>query len=315
MKASLDRMLKHQSNSASESTVIIAGAGASKPYGLPLGRELRDLVLKIRTTDSNLKLLKQFNISQEDFRGFRADLQMSAISTVDSFLEKRPTWMTVGKIAMAMALDGKENEEKLFPPNHPRDHWYESLWQSLNCNSWSALKKKRVRVVTFNYDRTFECYFCGVIANNLRVSRSKAAEWLTEEFVVHPHGTLGKYKGEHLHWMSMERPDQYERIKLASKSIVVISEANTKTAAFSAARSLLKASDNFVFLGFGYHSKNMERLGFPEISDTPKRSIYASSKGVSRYDWSHICKNVFRKPSIERIRWSSLSAIVSNVIS
>jgi hypothetical protein len=60
------------------STVVILGAGASKPYGLPLGRELRDLVLKIPTHDPTTKLLKRFNISDEDFKNFKADFQTSA---------------------------------------------------------------------------------------------------------------------------------------------------------------------------------------------------------------------------------------------
>ena len=230
-----------------KSTVIILGAGASKPYGLPLGRELRDLVLKIQTHDTNSRLLRQFNISEDDFRNFKADLQMSASPTVDSFLEKRPRWMKIGKVATAIALDGKENEENLLPPNQPKDHWYEALWHSLQCGSWSALKKTQVRVITFNYDRTLECYLCGIIANNFRITRSKAAGWLSEEFVVRPHGTLGEYKGERLHWLSMERKDRYTRIKEALESIVVISEANPKTFAFSKSRLLLEQAETGVF--------------------------------------------------------------------
>jgi hypothetical protein len=103
--------------------------------------------------------------------------------------------MKIGKIATAIALDGKEKEEKLFPPNQPKDHWYEALRHSLQCASWSALKKKKVRVITFNYDRTLECYLCGVIENNFKISRGKAAGWLSEEFVIHPHGHLASTKG------------------------------------------------------------------------------------------------------------------------
>jgi len=297
---------------AEKSTVIIVGAGASKPYGLPLGRELRDFVLKIQTNDSRLKLLKQFNISQDTFRDFRSDLQLSGITTVDAFLEKRPNWMRVGKVAMALALDGKESEEKLFPPYHPKDHWYESLWQSLNCTSWAALKKKKVRIISFNYDRTLECYLCGVIANNFRVSRSLAAGWLSEEFIVHPHGTLGEYRAERLHWFSFDRPDEYTRIKGALDSIVVISEVNPRTRAFATARKLLKNSNNYVFLGFGYHSQNMKRLGFPEICQQDDKTIFAGNKGIPKYDWWQICKYVLAKPSLTTSSWPSLSRIVSS---
>jgi hypothetical protein len=298
------------------STVVILGAGASKPYGLPLGRELRDLVLKIPTHDPTTKLLKRFNISDEDFKNFKADLQTSASPTVDAFLEKRPSWMKIGKIATAIALDGKEKEEKLFPPNQPKDHWYEALWHSLQCASWSALKKKKVRVITFNYDRTLECYLCGVIENNFKISRSKAAGWLSEEFVIHPHGTLGEYKGERLHWLSMDRKDEYSRIKEALRSIVVVSEANPKTLAFSKSRSLLKQAETGVFLGFGFNKQNMTRLGFPGLCyEIPHLSVYASHRGIHKDDWQRICLNYFEAPFMSKQTWPSLSKIISKFIS
>jgi hypothetical protein len=155
-----------------------------------------------------------------------------------------------------------------------------------------------------------ECYFCGVIENNLKISRAKAAEWLTKEFITHPHGTLGKYRGERLNWLS-DRRDQYTRIKKALDGIVVISEANPKTASYAKARKLLEVSQNYVFLGFGYHSQNMERLGFPNICKKQNRDIYASHKGVPKSEWWNICKYDFSADNLFGQNWPSLSRIVS----
>ncbi len=307
-------MIPQTTSSGNDTTVIVLGAGASKPYGLPLGRELRDLVLRIRDDDRSAKLLRRFGVSTNEFREFRSDLQMSAISTVDAFLEQRPKWMKVGKIAMALALDGKENEEELFPPNHPRDHWYESLWQALNCSSWPSLKRKQIRVISFNYDRTLECYLCGVIANNYRITRAKASDWLREDFIVHPHGTLGDYKGERLHWLSSDRSDEYRRVKQAVDNIVVISEANPKTKAFIVARKILEESHNYIFLGFGFHRQNMRRLGFPYICSHSPRAVYASHKGIPNNEWRLISRQLLNRNFPDMQSWPSLSRLVSQCI-
>ncbi len=294
--------------------VLILGAGASKPYGLPLGRELRDLVLSIRHTDSTIKLLSPFRVSRDELHAFQNDLRMSAAGTVDSFLEKRPNWMKIGKLATALALDGRENEDKLFPPCQPRDHWYEAFWQALRCSSWSALKKRRVHVITFNYDRTLECYLCGVISNNLRVSRETAAGWLNEEFVIRPHGTLRDYEGERLHWIT-NRLTAYERMKQALESIVVISEAKLSTKAFKLARWVLREADSAAFFGFGYHEQNMRRLGFPELcSDGETLAVRGSHKGILKPDWNCICKKFFQNEQLATANWPSLSRLVSTCI-
>jgi hypothetical protein len=302
------------------STVVILGAGASKPYGLPLGRELRDLVLKISHYDPTTTLLKKFSISERDFRGFKEDLRTSAFQTVDAFLEKRPQWMKIGKVATAIALGSVENELKLFPPNQPKDHWYEALWHTLECGSWAALKKKNVRIVSFNYDRTLECYLCGVIANNFRITRSLASGWLTEEFVVHPHGTLGKYNGEHLYQLTLDRGDESSRIKKALESIVVISQANPRTTAYSKSRSLLEQAKTCIFLGFGFHEQNITRLGFPKLggNNVPLSgnniTICASHRGIHKDDWRVICREYLNKPFLYRQNWPNLSRIVSENI-
>jgi len=102
------------------STVVILGAGASKPYGLPLGRELPDLVLKDSDTRPNNQTPQAITtFLTEISKILQSDLQTSAISNGRCILRETSFMDENCKIATAIALDGKEKEEKLFPPNQP----------------------------------------------------------------------------------------------------------------------------------------------------------------------------------------------------
>ena len=75
-------------------TVLVLGAGASKPYGFPLGGELKDLIIKqIRepNNDSSIRLselLSRQGISRGDQTEFAERLDQSAHTSVDAFLEE-----------------------------------------------------------------------------------------------------------------------------------------------------------------------------------------------------------------------------------
>lgn len=297
------------------STVVILGAGASKPYGLPLGRELRDQVLSISMGDPNTKLFGRFQITSDEFRDFCSDLRTSAFQTVDAFLEKRPKWLKVGKIAMAMVLDGWEKEERLLPPKQPKDHWYEALWHSFRATSWASLKRTNIKIVSFNYDRTLECYLSAVISNNYPIQRKTAATWLKEHLILHPHGTLGEYAGEQLGGFRIGQPDRYARVLDALNSITVISEAESKAKLFSEIRNYIRVAERVIFLGFGFHEQNMVRLGFPEVCSSNKRQmVSATKKGVHKIDWKSLCKRYFGRTFVDATTWPTMSKIVSDCI-
>ena len=139
-------------------TVLVLGAGASKPYGLPLGFELRDAVLGESTSVAFRTREGSSSGSRQEFQAFCRDLAESGSSSVDAYLEQRPTWTEIGKSAMALCLLSSEckAKDRLFPPNQPKDHWYEVLWSCLRAPSWHAFKAQPVSIVTFNYDRSLE---------------------------------------------------------------------------------------------------------------------------------------------------------------
>lgn len=75
-----------------EPTVLVLGAGASKPYGFPSGKELKDLVCKRLYYDLATefkqpgKTLMEIGFTKEEIQTFRDALYFSGRSSVDAFL-------------------------------------------------------------------------------------------------------------------------------------------------------------------------------------------------------------------------------------
>lgn len=139
-----------------EKTVLILGAGASKPYGFPLAYELRDEIVKDDPYATQSRFLNELNYDEEAYLDFKEDLAHSGYSSVDAFLENRNKWLDIGKYAIAFNLLTYEKNIgfKLFPPHQPKDHWYEVLWQKLSTQSWQKFKENKIHIITFNYDHS-----------------------------------------------------------------------------------------------------------------------------------------------------------------
>lgn len=268
-------------------TVLILGAGASKPYGLPLGFELRDAVLAADRiwipTGEGSGYAEPYE--PERFDEFSHELAGSGFSSVDAFLEHRPVWTDLGKVAMSVCLLGSESRAKLFPPHQPRDHWHEVLWSRLSAPTWPGFKKQPIRIITFNYDRSLEHYLIRVITNNYGVSVDTAMRALS---VLHVHGSLGVYDGSF--GLPASTPSQ---VFDAANAIRVVHEADKGDAGFTRAREWVADAETVLFIGFGYHEANMKKLGFQSYKrprPTDDRIVAGTHKGIQRRQWGGLCR-------------------------
>jgi len=279
-------------------TVFIVGAGGSKPYGFPIGRELRDSV--IRSSESlswHTWLAEVKTTTKRSATEFTEQLRTSGYSSVDQFLEARPEFTEIGTLAIAAELMPCELRRKLFPPNAPRhDHWYETLAGLLSIGTQQYLQN-RVSIVTFNYDRSLEFYLSSVIRTRLHHSRQATiGRHLKHIPVIHVHGQLGNWGGQ---LDTVERAPSGSRpmaeaVRLAASGIRVIHRARTNTPEFLAARRALRGATRIYFLGFGYNPTNLTRLGLlKRPSSASKRSnciVRGTSLGLSTREWQTICK-------------------------
>jgi len=235
-----------------DKTVLILGAGASKPYGFPLGGELRDDVIKIsqdKVGFESIKMLQGTDFEIDFFDSFINNLSKSDFSSVDAFLENRANWVEVGKLSIAYKLILYERNLKLFPPNQPKDHWYETLWQKLKAPSWQKFKQNQLNIITFNYDRSLEHYLSTILNNNYDVSKSTILKSLP---IIHVHGDLGPFKNYSMHSPAI--------IKEAADSIKIVHESDNSSEEFQVADKILMGAKKILFIGFGYHPQNMSKF-------------------------------------------------------
>ena len=293
-----------------DETVLILGAGASKPYGFPLGYELRDDVLKI--TEGEFFKVEDFKaIAWNDVQDFKYELKTSGHSSVDAFLEERNKWLKIGKFTIAMKLLSHEKYNSVLPPNQPMDHWYEALWQKLRTKSWAGFKKNKINIITFNYDRSFERYLLYVIKNNYKITEATAIKSLP---IVHVHGSLGPFKDY--------GRDTSGFVKIAADSIKIVHESDTTTKEFIKANRILSRAKRILFIGFGYHPQNMAkfycfnlRLAFRErIKLRPTSDIYGTHKGLKKSAWEKICRPYFFSDEAAKYGAGTISEFLTELL-
>jgi len=113
---------------------LVLGAGGSCPYGFPTAKQLRnDICETFSSRDTPaVRLLGDNAAPAKKFLEFREAFWKSGTSSVDAFLEGRPEFLDVGKLAIAYCLIPYENEKNLYDPPEPNRHWYLYLSERLN---------------------------------------------------------------------------------------------------------------------------------------------------------------------------------------
>src|SRR5450631_1567752 len=107
-----------------ERTTLILGAGASAPYGFPLGIGLRDLMLEYDASFNKIVMDVEYDLDAWD-RTRRLFL-VSQFNSVDDFLKRHPEEAYVTKLAITYHLNACEILEDHCDPRK-KDRWYRNL--------------------------------------------------------------------------------------------------------------------------------------------------------------------------------------------
>jgi hypothetical protein len=239
----------------SKRTTLILGAGASKPYGFPIGVELRDKLL-----DKNHEFVRQLNQAKVDearWNAARRDLLRSQFGSIDDFLARYPEHAEVTKIAIAYELNQNENTNRLLDPRQS-DHWYKRLFVDY-LGDGGVLGGGRLRVVTFNYDLSLEAYLFGTLLARTRLSPQEAVAAMKMLPIVHVYGELGQLASVSGEGRSYGRFATPEEMVKAGAGISTCHEENTREAV-NHARQYIEESEVVAFLGFGFSRENLALL-------------------------------------------------------
>ena len=269
-------------------TVLVLGAGASAPYGFPVGDQLKSQIIDNISVingipkQSNRKQFIEAGFSEDEIRDFQVDLVKSFPRTIDAFLEKRPDRRDIGAFAIAQALMPLEREEKLFQ----RTDWYPKLYQELNLSDSGNIANVTA-IVTLNYDRSVEHYLRETVIRTYEgVNRDKALEKLATIQVIHVHGQLGQYPD-----MPYVQERTTEDIKKGAQGVSIIHDQHLDSSeAFQAAALHIANATDVLFLGCGYDKRTLKRLGV--FSVRKRQKFYGTAHGLDE-EWMEEVKNMF----------------------
>lgn len=277
-------------------TVFVLGAGASEPYGLPLGNQLRLNILERYLTYNERSgiIYKTTRFGQPDIDEFISALGNSGLGSVDAFLERRPEFMDIGKAMMGIELLHGEVHTHLW---QDQNNWLTYLYRTMIGNSLDQFAGNKVSFVTFNYDRSVEHFLFVSLKNTFGCSDEQAAEAVTKIPAVHLHGRLG-----HLPWQAQRTsiPWQGQRtvieygdneiderkMQIITRQIKVVHEELTdgRDKDFEQAKELLGKASRVYLLGFGFGARNVQRLG---LADLAPRRFQGTAYGMTQREASN----------------------------
>ncbi len=284
-----DQMIKKR-------TVLVLGAGASQPYGLPLGSELKKEILDGIPSEGNdlFRRLQDLGNDSDEIASFHDNLLNSDQPSVDAFLEHWPEFLNMGKQTMAACLIPKENKSQFAFRSKEGDSWYQYLVGKLNVTSPDKFMKNKLAIVTFNYDRSIEHYLFTTIKSRYDFQDKECADLINEIPIIHVHGSLGNLPWQGYPFMPYGRRSSTPHvadisdaaIKLASNQIKVVSEADKRAQEFKKAFQVMDSATKIFFLGFGYYELNLKRLRIKSITGYPDygEGVYGTSYGMGNSD-------------------------------
>lgn len=247
-------------------TVLILGAGASKDYDFPTGRELLIEIVNALEPGSDFarEIELVFGHPEDQIKRFRRELAGSFQPSVDAFLEKRLEYVELGKTVIALRLVPREIPMEIDRGNM---NWLEYFLSYLDLST-EGFPENKLSVVTFNYDRSFEHHLHRALQDTNGLSSDDALSLLRKMQIVHVHGQLGSFANETGGESRVYEKDvSTETMKIAREGIIVLHEAESESQEFILARDVLSHAELICFVGFGYLAENVERLGVSPLAD------------------------------------------------
>jgi hypothetical protein len=301
-------------------TVFVLGAGASRPYGFPVGSALAEKVCSLmpRGVGSpddlrGLTWIQGWNLGGADEFSHPLALELprrfreSGCVTLDEFVEAKGNhrFLPLVKAGIIQVLLSHESDSALFPPptaphnrpkamirgpgmgpwgifeepTHEDDDWLRYLLRIMRTDRPETFSENQVKVITFNFDRSFERRLYMMLSASYGLDDKDAATLASSVPILHMHGQLGAESwltAEGREYDSNATPGQihsiYQDIKIVHEEIPA---DRSQTC-----REWIDEAHTIVFLGFGYHRTNVRRLTLDEPR-TRKRNVLGTAYGLT----------------------------------
>jgi hypothetical protein len=248
-----------------------------------------------------ISLLSGIGHQEETIRTFVDELRAAKCRSIDAFLETRNDLMAVGKALIAYFLISREDPRGLYHDGN-KDDWYEYLIDNLLVSpTLESFGDNSLTIVNFNYDRSLEYTLLSALMARYNCTEAESAAQLRRIPIIYLHGNLGG--------AVIETTSRRYRAELNDASLIaardgirIIHEEPALDGQFVRAREAIDACERLVFLGFGYHPKNVERLQLEASGD---RRILGTAVGMTIAEQDQ-AKSLFPGARIDLYEWNNL---------
>jgi hypothetical protein len=291
-------------------TLFILGAGASYEAGLPIGVDLAKVIrekMDVRFEHGNRPIgsgdhdlyaqIADMHRRDEDafwHAGRRIEAGLGFAQSIDDFLDQHRSDRYVnlyGKAAIVRSVLEAEARSKLFfqphvkhdafDPNKFADTWFAKfmymLGRGVSRENVSSIFDN-ARFIIFNYDRCVEHFLFNALKRLYNLSDEETSSIVEEIQIIHPYGVVGSLHNVPFGTSQTNYVARAQGIK-------------TYTEQIAAADVIAQLADEvyqaacLVFLGFAYHSQNMQML-------KPQKRINANAVFGTAYKMSDSDANI-----------------------
>ncbi|WP_050382293.1 hypothetical protein [Bradyrhizobium pachyrhizi] len=294
-------------------TLFIIGAGAGVDLNLPVGTNLAlDIQRRTKVSLSRFGTLEHGTFDEElalsffgpgKGRNYGAafDLIHRGIllaNSIDDFLnihEGAPEVVEVGKAAIIRSILAAERHSHLYvnPSNvnntldlmRVHTSWMVKFMRVLGPGRKAPDVERAlddVVFINFNYDRCLEHFLTHALHLQYGISKQQAAEIVTRATIIHPYGWVGALDRVPFGGSEHSRLDYLA----LSRGIKTYTEQVEEESTLLRIEEVIRSAKCLVFLGFAYHTQNMNLLfGKHDVPEETK-PIFGTALGMSKADTS-----------------------------
>ncbi|MGE0704249.1 MAG: hypothetical protein AB7F99_05095 [Vicinamibacterales bacterium] len=271
-------------------TTFVLGAGASKPYGMPLASEVKDYIGGLKPRAEEYRLLLSSGVDPHELNDLIDDVRGYPLPSFDSYLEMRKSdakTIEIGTAVLAATI-GKAISHASGRAEIGQD-WIayvvrQMLEGAATCRSFAEGNAK-VAFITFNFGWILEARLRELLSRAYS-SHDDVQTALDSLQVLHMHGRLPALDGLVGSPMFDSRsgrvhPGWCQWLNGARQALNVTSDA-ISASTLHAAQAHVAGSRVLCFLGFGYHADNLRQLNIPAglpATLPGQHSIFGSAYG------------------------------------
>jgi hypothetical protein len=197
-------------------------------------------------------VLKRAGFPESQCSAFGKALETSEKFSIDAFLENRREFQDIGRAAIAVHIAQCESRSVIARGGRPDRDWLRYFYNQLGATIEDHVSQG-LSVISYNYDRSFEAWFERAWAADYPTPIESARKSLAQLKVIHVHGMIGEQDFG-------VAPDELD-VRAAASGVRLVFDKAEDSKVYKQARAAIQDAETICFLGFGYDSVNVGRLG------------------------------------------------------